>query len=401
MDLLAVLRRTEGRSDARSLVQRGVALAALDEWEDALALLERAQALFTSAGDRRAAARARLAALEVSVFRRDVAGAEEALAASARELAALGDHANAAWARVVAARLGILLGRGSEALRALEAIGANEDAPRTVRAIALLAAGEAALRFRRASLAADLFAAARSLADANRGALRSEIERALAALKEPIAIAIERGEETTIDVRALEALVTPAPMGGDRRVVVDALAGEVIGPGGERRSLRGRPALLALVVAFAQAHPRAVDWRTLGTSAMGAPRPNESHRARLKVELGRLRRVLPPGVALRSLGAGSWILDVPARVVTLVPLLPRGADERVLALLADGRAWRVIDLAEALGAGARATQRDLAALAARGLVRKTGRGPATRWHAPGRAESIASQMLLLGVDGAP
>lgn len=398
MDPLARLRATNGKSDPESLARRGVALSALEEWEGALALLDQARALFAAAGDERGAARTRLAALEISVFCRDIAGADEELAAAARELARLGDHANATWARVVAARLGVLLGRGGEALRDLEAVGGDQTAPRVTRAIALLAAGEAALRTRRASLARDLFRSARDLVSAADPMLWSEIARALAALDEPVVVAIERREETRMDMLAVEAIVTPPPMGGDRRFVVDSPAGVLIGPDGERRSLRAKPALLALLVALARSHPDAVEWKALASSVMSAPRPNESHRARLKVELGRLRRMLPSGTAIRSLGGGAWTLETAASVVTLVPLLRRAPEERALTLLSDGRAWRAKDLAEALEMGPRVMQRDLAALAARGVVRQTGRGPTTRWYVPGRAESIASQMLLLGAE---
>lgn len=399
MDPLEVLRRTAESREPAALAARGLALAALDELDDALSTLERARVAFADQGDARSAVRCRAAMVEIAVFRRDLDDAAPALRRVEAELEALGDRRNAAWMRVVGARLAVLLGRGSDALSSLEAIGAEEDLPATTRAVALLAAGEQALRARRAALAADLFRAAGELAEGVHGVLEAEVARAVATLSTPIATWSAQGQRSRVDAGTLEALTAPRIMGGARRWVIDGLRGCVLAPEGARTSLADRPVLLALALALGDAAPAPLDWRELSTAAFGASRPNESHRARLKVELGRLRRLLPAELSIASQGNGAWSMSAPAgaAIATARPYPPRSGAERALALLADGRAWRTSEIAAALAVAPRTAQRELAALRARGVVQAIGAGPRTRWRAPDRSETIASQMLLLGL----
>jgi len=399
VDPLSVLRRTAGHDAPEALAERGLALAMLDELDEALSALQRARSGFLARGDGRSVARCRAAMLEIAAFRRELDGVEESLAETERELEELGDAENAAWMRVVRARLAVLFGRGGEALALLEAIGVDARLSRHTRAVALLAAGEHALRARRAALARDLFAAAAELARDSHPTLVAEVERAIATLSIPIAEWIEGGERNLVAAPALEARTLPRVMGGTRRWVLDGLRGVVLAPDGTSTSLSARPVLLALLVRMGSSAPDAVDWHELAKAAFGVVRPNDSHRARLKVELGRLRSELPEALGVASAGSGRWALVSRdgARVATLLPHPERSREERVLALLADGRAWRSAEVALALGLTPRMVQRELELLRERGLVQPLGAGRRTRWRAPGRAETIASQMLLLGM----
>ena len=389
-----MLRRTAARDDPGALAARGLALAALDELEDSLATLERARVSFVDRGDRRSALRCRAAMVEIAVFRRDLEDAEPAIRHVVAELDALGDRPNAAWMRVVGARLAVLLGRGRDALATLEEIGA-ERVPAATRAVALLAAGEQALRGRRAALAADLFAAAAAQARGTHPALQAEVERARATLAVPVAEWTEQGRCALVDASTLEALAAPRVMGGARRWLVDGLRGCVVTPDGACTSLAGRPVLLSLAVALGREAPAPADWHALAAAAFGTSRPNETHRARLKVELGRLRRVLPPALSVASSGRGAWAMVAKDGGAIAHPA--RVGAERALTMLADGRAWRTAEIAAALGVSARTAQRELSALRDRGLVQVVGAGPRSRWRAPDRSETIASQMLLLGL----
>src|SRR5207302_317987 len=69
-------------------------------------------------------------------------------------------------------------------------------------------------------------------------------------------------------------------------------------------SLARRPVLFALVRALAEAWPEDVPRDVLLTRAFGARFVDESHRARLRVEMGRLRRMLGTvaGVSATSRG---------------------------------------------------------------------------------------------------
>ena len=110
--------------------------------------------------------------------------------------------------------------------------------------------------------------------------------------------------------------------------------------------------------------------------------PDETHRARLRVEIGRLRQALQP---LATVGATRRGYALAPRGTGGIVVLARPAEERhaaLLALLADGEAWSSSSLALALGISQRTTQRALDALEAAGKAQSFGRGPARRWLAP-------------------
>jgi hypothetical protein len=122
-------------------------------------------------------------------------------------------------------------------------------------------------------------------------------------------------------------------------------------------------------------------------------RPNESHRARLRVEIGRLRALVARLASVDATAQGFALRPRGAReVVVLVPPID-GDQASLLALLADGAAWSTSALALALGTSQRTVQRALVALEVAGRVRSIGRARARRWLSPPLA-GIATVLLL-------
>jgi hypothetical protein len=155
-----------------------------------------------------------------------------------------------------------------------------------------------------------------------------------------------------------------------RHVVRDA--GTVI-------SLARRPVLFALARALGEAWPADVPRDTLVARAFRARRVDESYRARLRVEVGRLRTMLRR-IALVSATQRGFALT-PRRACEVV-VLGRPVEEQhaaVLALLADGESWSTSALALALGASQRTVQRALDSLATGRKVQSFGCGRARRW----------------------
>lgn len=140
--------------------------------------------------------------------------------------------------------------------------------------------------------------------------------------------------------------------------------------------------LFALAQALAEAWPDDVPRNDLITRAFRTRYTDETHRARLRVEIGRLRAALLPLADIRATARGfEWVPRRAAEVVLLAP----PADEKhaaVLALLSDGEAWSSSALALALAMSQRNVQRALEALATAGKVQPLGRGRARRWMMP-------------------
>ena len=152
--------------------------------------------------------------------------------------------------------------------------------------------------------------------------------------------------------------------------------------GGAWSPLARRPLLFVLLRALAEAWPQELDRKALIARAFRSRDPDQSHRARLRVEIGRLRRLLAPLLAIDAGRHGFTLRPrAPCEVVVLLPPID-GDDAALLALLADGAAWSTSALALALGDSQRSVQRALAALEAAGRVRSIGRARAQRWLAP-------------------
>ena len=110
--------------------------------------------------------------------------------------------------------------------------------------------------------------------------------------------------------------------------------------------------------------------------------PDETHRARLRVEIGRLRALVKAQAGIEATARGFVLAPRNGReVVVLLPPID-GEQASLLALLSDGAAWSTSALALALGASQRTVQRALVELEAQGRVRSIGRARARRWLAP-------------------
>ena len=163
--------------------------------------------------------------------------------------------------------------------------------------------------------------------------------------------------------------------------VVDACR-HVVRHAGTVISLARRPVLFALARALGEAWPGDVSRDTLVARAFGSKRADESHRARLRVEVGRLRAVLR---TLADVSATKRGFGLAPRRAGEVVVLARPVEEEhaaVLAFLADGESWSSSALALALGTSQRTVQRALDSLAAAGKVQSLGRGRARRWMTP-------------------
>jgi hypothetical protein len=150
-------------------------------------------------------------------------------------------------------------------------------------------------------------------------------------------------------------------------------------------SLASRPVLFALARTLGEAWPGDVPRDTLIARAFGSQLTDESHRARLRVEVGRLRRVLRTLANVSATKRGFALAPRrPREVVVLARPLEERAEEHgaVLAFLADGESWSSSALALALRTSQRTVQRALDSLAAAGKVQSFGRGRARRWMTP-------------------
>ncbi|MGX9180756.1 helix-turn-helix domain-containing protein [Mesorhizobium sp. BHbdii] len=373
-DPLGALKRVALRDDAPALALRGIAMAQLGDLVRAKALLKSAARAF---GPKEAVARARcvVAEAEIALVSRDLGWPAKALDAARSTLENHGDRFNAAHARNLEVRRLLLIGRLDEAERRLAGFDPTPLPPASRAAHELVIAGIAIRRLRTKAARAALARAEHAAREADIPALTAEVESASLVMNTPAARLIARGEEHPLLLEEVEALLASGAL------VVDACR-NVVRAAGMIVPLATRPVLFALARTLGEAWPADVPRSTLVARAFGGKHADESHRARLRVEVGRLR------VELRSLA------DVSAtkRGFALKPRRPRDVvvlappvDEQhaaVLAFLADGESWSSSALAIALGASSRTVQRSLEQLAAAGKVQSFGRGRARRWMTP-------------------
>jgi hypothetical protein len=373
-DALDALKRVALRDDPPALALRGIAMAQLGEYPRARELLRRAARGF---GAREELARARcvVAEAEVALAMRDFGGSPRTLAEAATALEARADHANALQARLIAVRRLLLLGRLDEAEASLAGLDAH-GLPPSLAAVAELAAAELALRSLRTAAARAALGRAFDAAERARvPALIAEVAEARAALDRSAARSIHAGHEQPLRLHEVEALLLSGAL------VVDACrrglrAGDLWQP------LARRPVLFALLRALAEGWPGDVDRNALIAHVFRTRRPDETHRARLRVEIGRLRALVAPLVDIEASARGFALVPRDGRaVVVLVPPID-GEQASLLALLADGAAWSTSALALALGDSQRTVQRALVELEAAGQVRSIGRARAQRWLSP-------------------
>jgi hypothetical protein len=373
-DPLGALNRVALRDDAPALALRGIAMAQLGDLVRAKALLRSAARAF---GPKEAVARAKciVAEAEIALVSRDLTWPAKALDAARATLEQHGDRVNAAHARYLEVRRLLLIGRLDEAERKLAEIDPT-PLPSALRvAHELVVMGLAIRRLQTKAARAALTRAEHAAHEADIPALTAEVESASLVMNTPAARLIVRGEERPLLLEEVEALLASGAF------VVDACR-HVVRNAGSAVSLATRPVLFALVRALGEAWPGDVPRSRLVARAFRAKHADESHRARLRVEVGRLR------VELRALAEVSATKQgfalAPRRAREVVVLAPPVEEQHgaVLAFLADGESWSSSALAIALDASARTVQRALDQLAAAGKVQSFGRGRARRWMTP-------------------
>jgi hypothetical protein len=373
-DPLGALKRVALRDDAPALALRGIAMAQLGDLVRAKALLKSAARAF---GPREAMARARcvVAEAEIALVSRDLNWPAKALDTARATLEAHGDRVNAAHARYLEVRRLLLIGHLDEAERTLAELDPAPFPPASRAAHELVVAGIAMRRLRAKAARAALARAGLAAHQAAIPALTAEVESASLILNTPAARLIARGEERPLLLDEVEALLA------SKALVVDACR-HAVREANTVVSLESRPVLFALARALGEAWPDDVPRSTLLARAFGAKFADESHRARLRVEIGRLRKALRTLAGVNATARGFALVPRRGREVVV---LARPVDEEhadVLAFLADGESWSSSALALALGASQRTVQRALDGLAAAGKVQWFGRGRARRWMTP-------------------
>lgn len=383
-DPISALKLVALRDDASGLALRGIALAQLGEYGRARELLRAARRAFSP---RETVARARcvVAEAEIALVSRDLSFAPKVLEGAGVTLTAHGDLSNAAHARLLEVQRLLLIGKLQEAERALAHVPDALPLPLKV-SYELVVAG-IAMRRVRARAARD--ALARADAAARRtgiAALAAEVEGAIVALNTPAARLLKHGDERLILMDEVESLLA------SKALIVDGCR-NVIRHTGHTISLTKRPVLMTLAHTLARAWPQDVPRDELVSQAFRLKLSDESHRARLRVEIGRLRKSIEPIADIEATARGFALKPHRAREVIVLarPVEDKYAD--VLALLADGESWSTSAIALALGASQRTVQRALDTLARSGKVQAVGRGRARRWMTP--AVPGFTTMLLL------
>ncbi len=373
-DPFGALNRVALREDAAALALRGIAMAQLGDVDRAKLLLRRAARAF---GPRETVAKARcaLAEAELALVSRDLAWPAKALIAARVTLEARGDRVNAAYAQYLVARRLLLIGRLDDAENALAELDPALFRPALRAAYELVVAGIAMRRLRTAAARAALARAEDAAREAGIRSLLAEVDEVARVLDAPAARLIAGGEERLLRLDEVEVLLASGAL------IVDACR-NVVRNASTVIPLGTRPVLFTLIRALGEAWPADVPRGALVERAFRAKHADESYRARLRVEAGRLRTELAPLAAVRATKHGFAL--IPHGRHEAVVLAPPVDDEHagVLALLADGESWSSSALALALGASQRTVQRALEALAAAGKVQTFGRGRARRWMTP-------------------
>jgi hypothetical protein len=373
-DPLGALKRVALRDDAPALALRGIAMAQLGDFVRAKVLLRGAARAF---GPQESVARARciVAEAEIALASRDLRMPAKTLDAARATLEQHGDRLNAAHARYLEVRRLLLVGHLDDAESMLADLDPTLFPPALRTGHELVLAGIAMRRLQTQAARAALNRAEHAAHHAGIPALTVEVESASRILHTPAARLLARGKERLLLLEDVEALMS------SRVLVVDACR-YAVRDAGCVVSLATRPVLFALARALGEAWPGDMPRDVLLARAFGARFTDESHRARLRVEIGRLRRMLRSVADISATKQGFTLLPRRSREVVVLarPVEEEHAD--VLAFLADGESWSSSALALALGASQRTVQRALDSLAAAGKVQSFGQARARRWITP-------------------
>ncbi|HVW94210.1 MAG TPA: helix-turn-helix domain-containing protein [Devosia sp.] len=373
-DPLGALKRVALRDDPPALALRGIAMAQIGDFARAKALLRTAAKGF---GARAPVARARciVAEAEIALAARDLDWPARTVEAARATLAAHGDRLNAAHAGNLEIRRLLLIGRLDEAERRLAGVDPG-PLPAALRANHELAvAGIAIRRLQTAEAQAAILRAAEAAHRAGIPALRAEVDGVAEWLRVPAARLIRQGEARAVTLDGVEAALKSAAL------VIDACR-NTLHAGGTAIGLATRPVLFALLRVLAEAWPGDAARQALIARAFRARHVDESHRARLRVEIGRLRAGIAAVAEIEATPGGFRLLPLAGREVVVLAPLAEEQNASLLALLADGESWPSSALAIALGTSARTVQRGLEQLAAAGKVQSIGHGRARRWMMP-------------------
>jgi hypothetical protein len=373
-DPLGALNRVALRDDAAALALRGIAMAQLGDLVRAKALLRSAARAF---GSKEAVARARclVAEAEIALASRDLTWPPKALDAARATLEAHGDGVNAAHARYLEIRRLLLIGQLEAAERRLAELDPAPLPPTLRAAHALVVAGIAMRRVRTKPAREALARAGAAAREANIPVLTAEVESASRLLSTPAARLIAGGEERPLLLGEVEALLA------SKSLVVDACR-YVVRDMGAVVSLATRPVLFALARALAESWPDDVTRDALIARAFRGKHADESHRARLRVEIGRLRRKLRTLADISATKQGFALVPRRGREIVVLARPVEEQHAEMLAFLTDGESWSSSALALALGTSQRTVQRALDELAANGKVQYFGHGRARRWMTP-------------------
>jgi hypothetical protein len=384
-DPLRALKHIALRDDAPALALRGIAMAQLGDFARAKDLVKRAARAF---GTKEPVARARciVAEAEIALVSRDLAWPSKSLDAARLTLDAHGDRVNAAYGGYLDVRRLLLIGRLDEAERKLDALDPRPLPPALRTARVLVVAGIAMRRLQAKKSRAALDDAQRAAKLAAIPALTAEVDAAYRLLDAPAARLIARGGERMLLLDDVEALQN------SKAIVIDACR-HVIRCQKTELSLATRPVLFSLVRALGEAWPADVSRETLLARAFRARHADDSHRARLRVEMGRLRKLLAPLAEVNATRPGFALAPLRGREVIVLARPVEEEHAAVLALLADGEAWSSSALALALDTSQRSVQRALDELAATNKVQPFGRGRARRWMSPS-LPGLATMLLL-------
>jgi len=386
-DPLGALNYIALRDDPPALALRGIAMAQLGDLARAKLLLKRAGKAFSP---KEAVARARcaVAEAEIALVSRDLAWPVKTLEAARATLEARGDRINAAHARHLIIRRLILIGRLAEAERLMDGFDPSPLPPALRAAHELVAAGLALRRLKTKSARAALARAATAARAARITSLVAEVEATALALATPAARLIAQGEDKLLRLDEVEAVLASKAM------VVDACRAAVRF-GDAVIALESRPVLFALIRTLAECWPGDAWRENLLKRAFRARQADESHRARLRVEIGRLRKALRDVATIDATPDGFALTPLQARDVVVLAHIGEDEHAAVLALLADGEAWSSTALALALASSQRSVQRALDALAVSGKVQSVGRARARRWMTP-PVLGFPTSLLLTG-----
>jgi hypothetical protein len=383
-DPLGALNRIALRNDAPALALRGIAMAQIGDFRRAKELVRAASRAF---GARESVDRARciVAEAELSLASRDLGWPPKQLEIARRTLEKHGDRLNAAHARYLEIRRLLLIGRLDDADARLIDIERTALTPALQATHELIVAGIAVRRIRTRLARAALGRAMNAARIAGIPALVAEVEAAARMLDAPAARLLARGENRVVTLDEVEAAF------GSKALIIDGCRYAVRAEG-RIIPLAGRAVLFTLARALAEAWPDDASRDELVRRAFRIQVADESLRARLRVEIGRLRKVLQGVADIEATKAG-FLLRPKARQLVVLARPMEEEHAAVLAFLADGESWPTSALALALGTSQRSVQRALDELAASGKVQAYGAGRARRWMMP-PLPGIATTLLL-------